>query len=101
MEIIRSDRLAAASVLQAPPFRSDVTVFRLNAAAAAESGLETAFRRNEAERVYLIEEAHNPEVAGSNPAPATREGPGNRAFSQGLNERYGPASLFGGHPSFR
>jgi hypothetical protein len=30
--------------------------------------------------VYLIEAAHNPEVAGSNPAPATHEGPGNRAF---------------------
>src|SRR5437879_1952969 len=24
--------------------------------------------------------AHNPEVAGSNPAPATKEGPGNGAF---------------------
>jgi hypothetical protein len=27
-----------------------------------------------------IEPAHNPEVAGSNPAPATKKGPGNRAF---------------------
>src|SRR5205823_8988354 len=31
--------------------------------------------------------AHNPEVAGSNPAPATSEGPGNGAFrfGRGLN----------------
>ena len=31
--------------------------------------------------MYLVEAAHNPEVAGSNPAPATAKGPGNRAFS--------------------
>jgi hypothetical protein len=30
--------------------------------------------------VHTIEEAHNPEVAGSNPAPATPKGPVNRAF---------------------
>jgi len=30
--------------------------------------------------VYLFEAAHNPEVAGSNPAPATSGGPGNGAF---------------------
>jgi hypothetical protein len=30
--------------------------------------------------VYPIEAAHNPEVAGSNPAPATEKGPGNGAF---------------------
>jgi hypothetical protein len=30
--------------------------------------------------VYAIEAAHNPEVAGSNPAPATSKGPGNGAF---------------------
>jgi hypothetical protein len=30
--------------------------------------------------VYIIEAAHNPEVAGSNPAPATHKGPGNGAF---------------------
>src|SRR5215831_15387170 len=41
---------------------------------------EPAFRRNTAERVYTIEAARNPEVAGSNPAPATEEGPGNGAF---------------------
>jgi hypothetical protein len=68
-------RIAAASVLQASGLRSDVTVFRLNATAAAESGLEPAFRRNTAERAYGIEAAHNPEVAGSNPAPATAEAP--------------------------
>ena len=67
-------QFGTASVLQASSFRSDVTVFRLNAPAAAESGLETAFRRNVTERVYAIEAAHNPEVAGSNPAPATLKG---------------------------
>ena len=36
---------------------------------------ERAFRRNTAERVYTIEAAHNPEVAGSNPAPATGKAP--------------------------
>ena len=71
---------AAASVLQASPFRDDVTVFRLNASAAGQIGSERAFRRNTAEGVYRIEAAHNPEVAGSNPAPATQKGPGNRAF---------------------
>ena len=30
--------------------------------------------------MYRIEAAHNPEVAGSNPAPATEKGPGNRVF---------------------
>jgi mannose-6-phosphate isomerase-like protein (cupin superfamily) len=30
--------------------------------------------------VYRIDAAHNPEVAGSNPAPATAKGPGNGAF---------------------
>jgi hypothetical protein len=71
----------AASGLQASGFRGDVTVFRLNAADLGESASEPAFRRNTAERVYTTEAAHNPEVAGSNPAPATQEGPGNRAFS--------------------
>ena len=65
----------AASVLQASGFRSDVTVFRLNASVAGQSGSESAFRRNTAERVYTIEAAHNPEVAGSDPAPATRKAP--------------------------
>jgi hypothetical protein len=71
----------AASVLQASGFRSDVTVFRLNARPRPKTGSESAFRRNTAERVYLNEAAHNPEVAGSNPAPATAGGPGNGAFS--------------------
>jgi hypothetical protein len=31
--------------------------------------------------VYRIEAAHNPEVAGSNPAPATGKAPENRGFS--------------------
>jgi hypothetical protein len=70
----------AASDLQAARFRSDVTLFRLNAVAVGESRLEPAFRRNTAERVYTTEAAHNPEVAGSNPAPATSKGPGKGAF---------------------
>ena len=36
--------------------------------------------RNTAESVYTIEAAHNSEVAGSNPAPATA----NRPWQQGL-----------------
>jgi hypothetical protein len=38
--------------------------------------------------VYIVEAAHNPEVAGSNPAPATAKGPGNRAFLSGAH-RFG------------
>src|SRR5512133_3457466 len=65
-------------------------MFRLNATLVGGSGCEPAFsnlqedgvildafRRNTAERVYRIEAAHNPEVAGSNPAPATAKGAGN------------------------
>jgi hypothetical protein len=62
---------AAASFLPASGFRGDVTVFRLNAAVVGKSCSRPAFRRNTAEHVYTIEAAHNPEVAGSNPAPAT------------------------------
>jgi hypothetical protein len=61
------NRPLAASVLQASGFRSDVTVFRLNATAEGEPGSQTAFRRNTAERVYEIEAALNPKVEGSNP----------------------------------
>ena len=73
-------QLGTASVVQASGCRRDVTVFRLNAACAGDSGFEPTFRRNTAAPVYPIEAAHNPEVAGSNPAPATHEGPGNGAF---------------------
>jgi hypothetical protein len=66
--------------LQASGFRRDVTVFRLNAARAGDFGSEPAFQRNTAERMYIFEAAHNPEVAGSNPAPATAKGPHLRAF---------------------
>ena len=45
------------------------------ASAAGQIGSERASRLNSAERVYSIEAAHNPEVAGSNPAPATEERP--------------------------
>src|SRR5437867_5530272 len=71
---------SAASVLQASGFRSDVTVFRLNARRRPKTGSESAFSRKTAEHVYRIEAAHNPEVAGSNPAPATAKGAGNGAF---------------------
>jgi hypothetical protein len=50
-------------------------VFRLNATAECQSGSESAFRRNTAEHVYTIAAAHNPEFAGSNPAPATAKRP--------------------------
>ena len=69
----------AASVLQASGFRSDVTLFRLNARPRQKTGSLSAFRRNTAERVYIIEAAHNPEVIGSNPAPATTEARHKRA----------------------
>jgi hypothetical protein len=49
-----SARLQVASVLQASRFRSDVTVFRLNARPRRQTGSEAAFRRNTAERVYTI-----------------------------------------------
>src|SRR5213592_4382515 len=70
----------AASILQASDFCSDVTVFRLNARPRPRTGSKPAFRRNTAERVYTIEAAHNPEVAGSNPAPAMNhlKNPANR-----------------------
>jgi hypothetical protein len=70
----------AARVLQASRFRKDVTAFRLNARPRPKTGSEPAFRRNEAEHVCTIEAAHNPEVAGSNPAPAIQKGPHLRAF---------------------
>jgi hypothetical protein len=73
--IERCKRAWAASVLQAAGFRGDVTAFRLNARLRPKTGSEPAFRRNTAERVYTIEAAHNPEVAGSNPAPATGRAP--------------------------
>jgi len=50
----------AASGLQASPFRSDVTVFRLNARPRPKTGSDPAFGRNAAARVYRIEAAHNP-----------------------------------------
>jgi len=53
---------------------------RLNARPRRQTGSKPAFRRNAAERVYMIEAAHNSQVAGSNPAPATAEGPGNGPF---------------------
>jgi hypothetical protein len=75
------NRYAAASVLQASGFRRDVTMFRLNARSRPKTGSEPAFRRNTAACVCTIEAAHNPEVAGSNPAPATAKRPRKRGFS--------------------
>jgi hypothetical protein len=57
----------------ATPFRGDVTLFRLNATSVGQSGAESAFRRNKAERVYRIEAAHNGEVAGSILPPLVRK----------------------------
>jgi hypothetical protein len=51
--------------LQASGFRSDVTVFRLKARSRPNTGSEPAFRRKCGARVYTIEAAHNPEVAGA------------------------------------
>jgi hypothetical protein len=84
MEVVSTEvvyQLGTAGVVQASGFRRDVTAFRLNAACAGDSGLEPAFRRNEAAHEDTIVAAHNPEVAGSNPAPATAKGAGNGAFA--------------------
>jgi hypothetical protein len=58
-----------ARLLQAATLRSDVTVFRLNATDEAESRLKPAMRRNATVRIGSLEAAHDPEVAGSSPAP--------------------------------
>ena len=71
---------SAASVLQASGFRGHATVFRLSAAVEAESRLEPALRRNAAARTDSLEATHNPEVAGSTPAPAS-ERPRKRGLS--------------------
>jgi hypothetical protein len=57
------------------------TRFRRNARPRRRTGSDPVFRRNTAERVYTTEAAHNPEVAGSNPAPATAKRPRERGFS--------------------
>jgi hypothetical protein len=72
----RLDCKRSASI-ELPP---NATVFRLNARRRPKTGSEPAFRRNEAEHLYTTEAAHNPEVAGSSPAPATAKGAGNGAF---------------------
>jgi hypothetical protein len=61
----------------------DVTAFRLTARPRPKTGSEPAFRRNKAEHVYSFEAAHNPQVAGSNPAPATSEARHKRASCVG------------------
>ena len=40
-------------------------------------------RRDAGWSSQVARRAHNPEVAGSNPAPATKEGPGNRLKREG------------------
>ena len=56
-------------------------LFRPNAPPRPKTGSDSAFQRNTAERVYQSEAAHNPEVAGSNPAPATGKAPETGPFS--------------------
>ena len=53
---------------------------RLNARSLPKTGSEPVFRRNMAACGYTIEAAHNPEVAGSNPAPATGKALGTGPF---------------------
>ena len=67
--------VAAASVLQASGVRGDAIVFRPN-----ENSLAVRISRNTAARVYTTGAAHSPEVAGSNPVPATSKSPGDGAF---------------------
>jgi hypothetical protein len=59
------------------------TVFRLDAAAVGQSGSDPAFLRNTAERVYLIEAAHNRRSSVQIPPPATIERPRKRGPSRG------------------
>src|SRR5512132_3218755 len=90
MEVVlpeRSNRLAAASALQASGFRWDVTVFRVHARSRPKTGPEPAFRRNTAAPVYRSDAAHHPQVAGSNPAPATEKAPETGPFRFGSGER--------------
>jgi hypothetical protein len=46
-----------------------------------KTGSLSAFPRNTAEHVYMVEAAHNPEVAGSNPAPLLRKAPETGPFA--------------------
>jgi hypothetical protein len=64
-----------------------VTVFRLNAPLRRKTGSEPCVSAEYGEHVYSIEAAHNPEVAGSNPAPRYWKGPLSRAFLMGGNPR--------------
>ena len=72
---------SAASVLQAPGFRSDVTLFRLNATAVANLACSVRFcgiRRHElAHSRRLITRRSQVQIL----PPLLTEGPGNRAFS--------------------
>ena len=90
MASVRESRAAktdsAASALQASGFRSDVTWFRLNAAAGCRFGSQPVFLRNPEERGYTSGEAHNPEVAGSNPAPLSKK-PACGLSSQAVDRR--------------
>jgi hypothetical protein len=56
------------------------------------SGLEPAFRRNTAAHLDPIAAAHNPEVAGSNPAPAIQKAPQTRGFCLGIVSTRGRGS---------
>ena len=71
-----------------PPARAPTRPLAITIARPAPSrgvdvltGSEPAFRRNAAACVYTIEAAHNPEVAGSNPAPLLRMAPETGPFA--------------------
>jgi hypothetical protein len=78
-----SERLQVASAPQASGFRSDVTVFRLHARPRQRTGSLSAFRRNTAEHAYILEAAHNPEVAGPILPPLRRKALGTGPFLWG------------------
>jgi hypothetical protein len=80
---------SSASVVQASRFRSGVTVFRIRSGRGPKTGSEPTFRRNTAARVSTIEAGHNPEVAGSNPAPVLEKPRKTGAFLLSLR-RAGP-----------
>jgi transposase len=79
-ELLASSRIRQLTTAPYRP-RTNGKVERFHQTTAREWA---AFRRNTAERVYAIEAAHNPEVAGSNPAPATEKGSGNQGLFVGM-----------------
>ena len=71
-------------------------------AVAVENWLRADVSVDTAACMYTIATAHNPEVAGSNPAPATRKSPGNGLFSFSLRHHRAVATdLLPGAPNMR